>query len=98
MKPTLQINDESKGMNGARRRFPLTDFNYQSIDISSYNAHCADVTDNSFRTSREYFSNEANRDFIADSVVFGMILLAAAMPLLNGVTAIADLLRAGVGI
>jgi hypothetical protein len=60
------------------------------MDISA--AHCADANNNSFRVSREYFNNEAARDFLFEAAVFVVIMLTAAMPLLNGIRAIAGLI------
>ena len=92
MKPILHFNHKSKRNDGAERRFPVTDFNYQSLEISDCNARCVDFGGNSFRTTREYFDNEAARDFLTETAVFAMIMLAVASPLLSGIHAIVDLL------
>src|SRR6185503_16639912 len=98
MKPTLQITDDNSAGKVADRRFPITDFQYNSIGVETYNAHCANSLGNSFRTSREYFANEAARDFVTEAVVFSALMLTVAAPLLSGVSAIFNLLRASVGI
>ena len=94
MKPILHFNHNSKRNDGAERRFPVTDFNYQSLEISDCNARCADFGGNSFRTTREYFDKEAARDFLTETALFAMIMLAVASPLLSGIHAIVDLLPA----
>ena len=66
------------------------------MEMSAYNAHCTDANNNSFRVSREYFNNEAARDFLSEAAVFTVIMLTAALPLLNSVHAIVDLIRAGI--
>jgi hypothetical protein len=90
MKPTSPAIDVTGRASGSTRRFPITDFNFQSMDISA--AHCADANCNSFRVSREYFNNEAARDFLSESAVFAVMMLTAALPLLNGVFSIVDLI------
>ena len=92
MKPILHFNP--KRNDGRERRFPVTDFNYQSIELSGYNACCADAAADSFRATREYFNNEAARDFLTETAVFVVMMLSIAAPLLNGAESIADLLRA----
>ena len=91
MKPT--IHNEFQNHSDTRRQFPITDFSYGAIDISECNARCAEVTGNSFRSSREYFDHEANREFLAEAAVFGAMMLSIAVPLFNGILAIVDLIR-----
>ena len=96
MKPTMHITDSRESRSEAQRRFPLTDFNYDAIDMSVCDARCAELSGNSFRATREYFDREANRDFLTEAAVFAAMMLAIALPLLNGVHAIFDLIRAGI--
>ena len=93
MKPTLHFNSKR---NDAQRRFPVTDFNYQSVELGSYNGRCAELAGDSFRTTREYFDHEAARDFLTEAAVFGVIMLSVAAPLLNGIESIAHLLRVAI--
>ena len=90
MKPTSPTIDVTSRASAGARRFPITDFNYQSMEMSA--GHCTDAS-NSFRTSREYFANEAARDFLTEAAVFSVMMLAVAMPLLNGLNAVASLIR-----
>lgn len=94
MKPVLHFDHDSNRKYGRNRRFPVTDFNFQSIELRGHNACCADATGNSFRAAREYFNNEAARDFLTEAAVFVAMMVTIAAPLLNGVQSIVDLLRA----
>jgi hypothetical protein len=91
MKPT--IHNDSQNHGDTRRQFPATDFNYSAIDMSDCNARCAEVTGSSFRSSREYFDHEANREFLTEAAVFGAMMLSIVVPLFNGILAIVDLIR-----
>src|SRR6266496_2366507 len=62
----------------ALKRFPLTDYNYHSVTISGYRGRCAKSAPPSFRNiSRQYFQNEARRDFVCEAVVFAMLIITA---------------------
>jgi hypothetical protein len=97
MKPTFQTND-----NGTRkfsRKFPVTDFDYHSIALEGYRGSCVRTGNPSFHTlSRDYFKTEAQQYFLAEAIVFGAIMLTAALPIVNGIRAVLDLVRAGGGI
>ena len=90
MKPTMY---NKSGNHDTRGQFPITDFNYGAIEIGDCNARCAEVSGNSFRSSREYFDHEANREFLTEAAVFGAMMLSIALPLFNGILAIVDLIR-----
>ena len=60
-----------------------------------FHARCAELSGNSFRSTREYFAHEANREFLTEAAVFGAIMLSIAVPLFNGILAIVDLIRSG---
>lgn len=96
MKPTLPANDEASRSNLGARRFPVTDYHFQSMEMGAYNAHCADANTNSFRVCREYFDNEAARDFLSEAGIFIVMMATMALPLVNGVQAIVALIRAGI--
>ena len=93
MKQPLQFNDTTKRNDGARRPFPVTDYSYQAVDLTGYDACCADASGNSFRAAREYFENEATRDFLTEAAVFVVMMVTIAAPLFNGLLSIVDLLR-----
>ena len=94
MKPVLQFPDKSERNSATRRSFPVTDFHYQSLELTGYDACCADTAGSSFRAAREYFNNEAARDFLTEAAVFVVMMVTIAAPLFNGVQSIVDLLRA----
>lgn len=83
MKPVSPAIDQNS-------RFPKTDCNFQSVEMSAYGAPCAES--NSFRVFRAYFDKEAPKDFLSEAAVFGVIMLTAAIPLLNGIEAITALI------
>ena len=80
MKPTVQITDQTRELDAPHHRLPVTDFNFQSVGLSDYNARCANLsTSNSFRVTREYFDTEAHRDFLAEAAVFSAVMLTVCM-------------------
>jgi hypothetical protein len=97
MKPIFQTNDnETRKFS---RKFPITDFDYHSIALDGYRGSCVRTGNPSFHTlSRDYFKTEAQQHFLAEAIVFGAIMAAAALPIVNGVHAVIDLVRAGGGI
>ena len=98
MKPTLQAIDDNGQVNADGRRFPITDFNYHSIAMSGYDARCTNSPCNSFRATREYFKNEAHRDFLSEAVLFTVMMVTVAAPLLSGLQAVIGLIRTMGGI
>lgn len=99
MKPTIETIDQSKKRDSsaihADRRFPLTDYNYHSIALGGYKSNCARTNAPSFlNISRGYFKNEAGPGFVAEASVFVMIVLIAAWPVMQAVSALAHFIRA----
>ena len=79
----------------ALKRFPLTDYNYHSVTISGYRGRCAKSAPPSFRNiSRQYFQNEARRDFVCEAVVFAMLIITATVAVASGAQAAVQLCRA----
>jgi hypothetical protein len=97
MKPKFQTNDnETREFS---RKFPITDFNYHSVALHGNNGSCVRTKSPSFHTlSRDYFKTEAHQHFLAEAIVFGAIMAAAALPILNGIRAVIDLVHASGGI
>ena len=97
MKPTCELIDQGENCDAfafrAERRFPITDCHYHSVALGGYNsAHSAKT---SFRNiSNDYFKNEARHSFVAEASFFVAIVLTAAVPLMNGVSALAHFVRA----
>jgi hypothetical protein len=77
------------------RRFPLTDCNYNSVTLTGYRGQCAKPMAPSFRNiSRQYFENEARHDFIGEAILFAMLVITAAVPLVSAAYAVTELCRA----
>jgi hypothetical protein len=97
MKPTCEPIDQRKNRDAfafrADDRFPITDCNYHSVTLDSHNSARSAAT--SFRNiSDDYFKNEARHSFVAEASFFAAIVLTAAVPLMNGVYALAHFVRA----
>jgi hypothetical protein len=88
MKPTFITTRNQK-------RFPLIDCNYQSTTLSGYHGRCTKAKAPSFRNiSRQYFQKEARYDFFGEAILFSMLVITAAMPMVSGAYAIIQLCRA----
>jgi hypothetical protein len=99
MKPTIETIDQSKKRDSlalnADRRFPVTDCNYHSVALGGYKSNCARTGAPSFlNISRGYFKNEAGPGFVAEASVFVMIVLIAAWPVMQAVSALSHFIRA----
>jgi hypothetical protein len=96
MKPTSEPIEQRKTRDAfafcADRRFPDTDCNYHSVTLGGYNS--ARSANTSFRNiSNDYFKSEARHSFVAEASFFIAIVLTAAVPLMNGVHALAHFVR-----
>ena len=88
MKPTFTTTHNQK-------RFPLIDCNYHSATLSGYHGHCTKAAASSFRNiSRQYFQKEARHDFVGEAILFAILLVTAAVPVVSGAYAILELCRA----
>ena len=88
MKPTIQFNER----NGLR--LPKTDFGYQISSMPSQGGRGHGRRRASIRAvSREYFTTEARSLFTTEAAFFGVIVMTAAVPLINTVTAMVHLIR-----
>ena len=96
MKPTMQIENESRVREG--KRLPAIDFHFQAVS-ASYSGGCTSLRTPSFRNiSRAYFDTEENNYFLVEAAVFAAIMLTAALPLINGAGAVMNLIRSSAGI
>jgi hypothetical protein len=94
MKPTMQSIDKDERELMSNPRFPVTDFNYQSVALKGHSGHCAKTDGPSFHSiSRDYFKGEAHQYSLAEAFVFGVIMAMSALPILNGAHAVADMVR-----
>ena len=88
MKPTFIATHGEK-------RFPLIECNYRSMALGGYRSGCAKSTAPSFRNiSRLYFQKEARHDFFGEAILFSILVIAAAVPMVSGAYAIVQLCRA----
>jgi hypothetical protein len=88
MKPTIQSNER----NG--RRLPKTDCNYQVASMPSRGGRGHGSPRASIRAiSNDYFKNEARSMFATEAAFFSVIVMTAAVPLINSVSAMVHLVR-----
>jgi hypothetical protein len=88
MKPTIQLN--------TRRgpKFPKTDYSYQASSISSMGGRCFGSRRPSIRAiSQDYFKNEARQSFVTEAALFSVIVITAAVSLINSAAGLVHLVR-----
>jgi hypothetical protein len=97
MKSTLDIRNRCDSITLAvptSRVFPKTDFNYQATTLADLDGLCAGCCRSSFRAiSQDYFANEAPQHFAHEAVLFFMMMMTVALPLLNASIAVLELIR-----
>ncbi len=77
------------------RRSLITDYNYHSSALESFNTNCGRVSVLSlWDISRGYFKNEARYDFLGQAALFAVIVLTAFLPLINNAHALVESARA----
>jgi hypothetical protein len=87
MKPTFITTRSQKP-------FPVIGCNYHSVTLSGYHGRCAKSAAPSFRNiSRQYFQKEARHDFLGEAILFAMLVITAAVPMVSGAYAINQLCR-----
>ena len=97
MKPKSNLNQTGQRSDvlTAVTTFPVTDCHYQSISLDEYRGGCLPTVEPSFRSiSNGYFKTEAPQTFAGEAVLFGMIIITAALPMLSNIHAMADFIRA----
>jgi hypothetical protein len=96
MKPTIQFNEKSSRDHRDSRRgtFPKTDYSLQAAPLTHGGGRCFGSRRASFRSiSQDYFKNEAPHSFAAEAALFGVIVMTAAVPILNSASALLHLVR-----
>ena len=87
MKPTIQTNPRRSPA------LPKTDYCYQS-PATNRGGRCFDSRRPSIRAiSQNYFKNEVRHSFATEAALFGVIVLTAAVPLIDSAAALVDLVR-----
>ena len=99
MKPPIQFIEMSRrdssdrGLRG-RSAFPKMDCNYHTASISNMGGRCFGSRRPSFRSiSQDYFKNEARQNYAGEAALFCVIVLTAALPLLESAQALVQLVR-----
>ena len=99
MKPTIQFNEKSR-RDLSDRKFrqgsllPKTDYSFQAASMTSGGGRCFGVRRPSFRAiSQEYFKNEEPRSFAGEAALFVVIVMTAALPIINSASALTHLVR-----
>jgi hypothetical protein len=88
MKPTIQLN-QRHGLS-----MPTTDQSYQVASMPSRGGRSYGSRHASIRAvSHEYFKNEARSMFATEAAFFSVIVLTAAVPLINTAMAMVHLVR-----
>lgn len=97
MKPTLEIRNRCDSIQLAaptRRVFPKTDFNYQATTLADLDDGCAGYCRSSFHAiSQDYFADEAPQHLAQEAVLFFIMMITVALPLLNASIAILELIH-----
>jgi hypothetical protein len=74
--------------------FPKPDFYYHATRLDNIKSRCVAGREPSFRAiSRDYFANEEPQHFAREAVLFFMMMMTVAWPLLNASTAVLNLLQ-----
>jgi hypothetical protein len=99
MKPTTQFNEKNRRDLSDRElrkdsALPKTDYSFQAVSVANGGGRCFSSCRPSFRAiSQDYFKNEAPRSFASEAALFVVIVMTAALPILNSVSALVHLVR-----
>lgn len=98
MKPTFEAVTKSRrddAPESRSSRLRIIDCNYHSLALDGFNGRCLKPTVPSFRNiSRQYFNSEARHSFAGEAIFFALIIITAAIPMIDGACAAIDLVRA----
>ena len=100
MKPTIQFNEKSHRDFSDREScqgsaLPKTDYSFQAASVANGGGRCFGSRRPSFRSiSQDYFKNEAPHSFAGEAALFTVIVMTAAVPIVNSVSALLHLVRA----
>ena len=86
MKPFPNIQQDAQ-------KFPRVEYCYHSPMLNPSSAPCVKRSNSLRDISRDYFDAEANREFTTEAAVFGTLIVMAIMPIMAGMSAVAQLLR-----
>ena len=75
------------------RKFPFVDYHYHAPMLSGSRAPCLKRSKSLRNITRDYFDTEADREFIGEAAVFGVLIVMAIVPIMTGMSAVLQLLR-----
>jgi hypothetical protein len=97
MKPILEANAQHNSMVFVlprRRALPNRSWNYQAAEGDYSDSHCENVLKPIFPSiGQDYLTREAHRHFASEAVSFLLLMLTTAPLLLNGASAIIQLIH-----
>jgi len=76
------------------QKFPRVDYCYHAPMLDPASAPCLKRSKSLRNISRDYFDAEANREFTSEAAVFGTLIVMAIVPIVTGMSAVIQLLRA----
>ena len=78
-----------------RQRMPVTDYRYHSLAFEGFRGRYLRNPRQSFSNIvGNYLKNEARHDFWSEAALFAVITVTAALPLMNNLHALIQLVRA----
>jgi hypothetical protein len=75
------------------RKLPLVDYHYHAPMLSGSSVPCLKRSKSLRNITRDYFDAEADREFISEAAVFGVLIVMAIVPIMTGMSAVLQLLR-----
>jgi hypothetical protein len=99
MKPTIQFNEKSRRDLSDRdvhqgSALLQIDYNYQSTSLTNMGGRCFGSRQPSFRSiSQDYFKYEARQSYVGEAALFIVIVMTAAVPIINSASALLHLVR-----
>ena len=99
MKPTIQFNEKSRSDRSDREfskgsLLPKTDYSFQAPSVTNGGGRCFGACRPSFRAiSQDYFKNEEPRSFAGEAALFVVMVMTAALVIINSASALLHLVR-----
>src|SRR5881392_3328307 len=74
---------------------PITDYNYHSVAFGGSSGRYTRYPSRSFwKIAGDYLKDEARHDFQSEGILFAVIAITVALPLINNVHALIEFVRA----
>ncbi len=84
----------SQNARSSAQKFPLVDYYYHASMLNASSVPRVKRSKSLREISRDYFDAEANREFTAEAAVFGTLIVMAIVPIMTGMSAVAQLIHA----